>query len=76
VEFKGRETVICGRFMKTGNASSALCVALAGFEGLLSVTRGADECIITHKGVLQASEKSLLLLCNAGESFTLQEIPY
>lgn len=52
MEFKGRQTVICGRFMKTGNASSTLRVALASFEGLLSVTHGTDECIITHEGGL------------------------
>lgn len=28
MEFRGRRTVICGRFMKTGNLSSTLCVHL------------------------------------------------
>lgn len=43
VEFRGRQSHL-GRVY---GSSRLTCV-----EGLLSVTRSADECIITHKGIL------------------------
>lgn len=43
MEFRGRQTYL-GWFY---GSSGLTCI-----EGLLSATHSADECIITHKGIL------------------------